>query len=252
MAHDSDSFNRWEAGQTIARKLIMEAMPALAQGSALPDAARYAAALGASLENQALEPAFVALMLSPPGEGDIAGELGRDVDTDLVHRAREWLRRESGRMLDRRLTAAWQRTVPDPVYSPDPLNAGKRALRHGILGLLAAADPEEGAQLALEHFAQARNMTDVIGARRADPDRAAGARGSARPLYERHRQDHLLVDKWLALNAQVPNAKRGAARQGADGAQRVHAGQAQPGPGADRHLRRHEPGRIQCRRWRGL
>ena len=85
MAHDSDSFNRWEAGQTIARKLIMEAMPALAQGSALPDAARYAAALGASLENQALEPAFVALMLSPPGEGDIAGELGRDVDTDLVH-----------------------------------------------------------------------------------------------------------------------------------------------------------------------
>ena len=252
MAHDSDSFNRWEAGQTIARKLIMEAMPALAQGSALPDAARYAAALGASLENQALEPAFVALMLSPPGEGDIAGELGRDVDTDLVHRAREWLRRESGRMLDRRLTAAWQRTVPDPVYSPDPLNAGKRALRHGILGLLAAADPEEGAQLALEHFAQARNMTDVIGAlgvliqiERPEREEALDR------FYERHRQDHLLVDKWLALNAQVPNAG-GAARQGADGAQRVHAGQAQPGPGADRHLRWHEPGRIQCRRWRGL
>jgi aminopeptidase N len=208
MAHDSDSFNRWEAGQTIARKLIMEAMPALAQGSALPDAARYAAALGASLENQALEPAFVALMLSPPGEGDIAGELGRDVDTDLVHRAREWLRRESGRMLDRRLTAAWQRTVPDPVYSPDPLNAGKRALRHGILGLLAAADPEEGAQLALEHFAQARNMTDVIGAlgvliqiERPEREEALDR------FYERHRQDHLLVDKWLALNAQVPTAK---------------------------------------------
>ena len=92
MAHDGDSFNRWEAGQTIARKLIMEAMPALAEGAPLPDPSRFAAALGASLDDRELEPAFVALLLSPPGEGDIAGEIGRDVDTDLVHRAREWLR----------------------------------------------------------------------------------------------------------------------------------------------------------------
>jgi aminopeptidase N len=207
MARDSDSFNRWEAGQTIARKLIMEAMPALARGAALPNPARYAAALGASLENPALEPAFVALMLSPPGEGDIAGELGRDVDTDLVHQAREWLRRESGRILERRLTAAWQRAEPDPAYSPDSLNAGKRALRHGVLGLLAAADAEEGASLALEHFAQARNMTDMIGAlgvliqiERPEREEALDR------FYEQHRSDHLLVDKWLALNAQVPNA----------------------------------------------
>jgi aminopeptidase N len=208
MAHDGDSFNRWEAGQTIARKLIMEAMPALKDGAPLPDPSRFAAALGASLDNRALEPAFVALMLSPPGEGDIAGEIGRDVDTDLVHRAREWLRGESGKILDQRLLEAWKRAEPDPSYSPDPLNAGRRALRHGILGLLAAADPDEGASLALEHFAGARNMTDVIGAlsvliqiERPEREEALDR------FYEKHRSDHLLVDKWLALNAQVPSAK---------------------------------------------
>jgi aminopeptidase N len=208
MAEDGDSFNRWEAGQTIARKLIMEAMPALAGGAALPDPSRFAAALGASLDSHELEPAFVALMLSPPGEGDIAGEIGRDVDTDLVHRAREWLRGESGRMLERRLYEAWKRAEPDPAYSPDPLNAGKRALRHAILGLLAAADPDEGATLALEQFAGARNMTDVIGAlsvliqiERPEREEALDR------FYEKHRGDHLLVDKWFALNAQVPAPK---------------------------------------------
>ena len=208
MAHDGDSFNRWEAGQTIARKLIMEAMPALAEGAPLPDPSRFAAALGASLDDRELEPAFVALLLSPPGEGDIAGEIGRDVDTDLVHRAREWLRSESGRILEKRLLEAWQRAEPDPTYSPDPLNAGRRALRHGILGLLAAADADEGASLALEHFATARNMTDLVGAlsvliqiERPERDEALDR------FYEKHRSDHLLVDKWLALNAQVPSAK---------------------------------------------
>ena len=52
-------------------------------------------------------------------------------------------------------------------------------------------------------------MTDVIGAlgvliqiERPEREEALDR------FYERHRQDHLLVDKWLALNAQVPNAAK--------------------------------------------
>ena len=155
---------RLERLEQALRQMVgrMEAMPALAEGAALPDPSRFAAALGASLDSHELEPAFVALMLSPPGEGDIAGEIGREVDTDLVHRAREWLRGESGRMLENQLYEAWKRAEPDPTYSPDPLNAGKRALRHAVLGLLAAADPDEGATLALEQFASARNMVAPV------------------------------------------------------------------------------------------
>ena len=36
-----------------------------------------------------LEPAFVALALTPPSEADIAREIGRDVDPDAVFAARE-------------------------------------------------------------------------------------------------------------------------------------------------------------------
>ena len=53
-------------------------------------------ALAAMLEDARLEPAFVALALMPPGEGDIAREIGRDIDPDAIHRARKALRAEIG------------------------------------------------------------------------------------------------------------------------------------------------------------
>ena len=149
--------------QTIARKLIMEAMPAIwPRGHRCPIRRALRRRLAPRSTTGARTGVRGAAAVAA-GEGDIAGEIGRDVDTDLVHRAREWLRSESGRILEDRLLEAWQRAEPDPTYSPDPLNAGRRALRHGILGLLAAADADEGASLALEHFATARNMTDLIG-----------------------------------------------------------------------------------------
>ena len=60
------------------------------------------AALAAMLDDAALEPAFVALALAPPGEGDIAREIGRDIDPDAIFRARARLRVDIGERLRRR------------------------------------------------------------------------------------------------------------------------------------------------------
>ena len=57
------------------------------------------AALAAILDDATLEPAFVALALTPPGEGDIAREIGRDIDPDAIHRARNALRASIGERL---------------------------------------------------------------------------------------------------------------------------------------------------------
>ena len=51
------------------------------------------AALAAILDDAKLEPAFVALALVPPGEGDIAREIGRDIDPDAIFKARKRLAR---------------------------------------------------------------------------------------------------------------------------------------------------------------
>jgi aminopeptidase N len=104
-----------------------------------------------------------------------------------------------------RLMQRWNGTRIAGPYSPDPVSAGKRALRHAVLTLLAAADAKEGAKLAIRHFREARNMSDEIGALSVlilleEPE----CDEALERFLDRHEDDHLLVDKWFALQAQVP------------------------------------------------
>src|SRR5215210_5085131 len=78
-AHDSDPFNRWQAVQTLSNRLLVDNVAALRSGSEPRADQGLLDALGAILADGALEPAFVALVLIPPTEADIAREIGRYV-----------------------------------------------------------------------------------------------------------------------------------------------------------------------------
>ena len=206
MGQDGDPFNRWEAGQIIGKRLIVEAMTKIKARRRMAEPKAYADALTASLSNRQLEPQFQALMLYLPGEQDVASDIARNVDPQLIHDGRDRLRERLGHLMRKELMHCWNGIKLPGAYSPDPVSAGKRALRHAALGLIAAADPKEGAELAMGHFTKARNMTDEIGALSLlilldEPQREE----ALLRFFERHRQDHLLVDKWFALHAQVPS-----------------------------------------------
>ncbi|MGH6820177.1 MAG: aminopeptidase N, partial [Methylocella sp.] len=81
MGHDRDSFNRWEAGQTRGRELILASL-----GGGLPrqEVESYGAALERLLADPSIDTAFKALMLGLPSESDIAAAIGAEVDTDQV------------------------------------------------------------------------------------------------------------------------------------------------------------------------
>ncbi|MBL9058469.1 MAG: aminopeptidase N, partial [Mangrovicoccus sp.] len=70
LAHDTDPFNRWEAGRTLARDGLLR----MVSHGAGPDAG-FVAALEAVLADDALDPAFRALVLRLPGEDDLAQAL---------------------------------------------------------------------------------------------------------------------------------------------------------------------------------
>ena len=95
-AHDRDPFNRWQAVQTLAMSLLNANVAALRAGAPARDDEGLMAALGAILADDKLEPAFIALTLTPPSEADIAREIGRDVDPDAVFAARRKLRAAIG------------------------------------------------------------------------------------------------------------------------------------------------------------
>jgi aminopeptidase N len=204
-AHDRDPFNRWQALQTISTRLLIDNVAALRAGRPVGDDHKLTRALAAILDDTTLEPAFVALALMLPGEGDIAREIGQDIDPDAIFRARAALKAEIGERLGPTLTAAYDRmTVPGP-YSPDAHSAGRRALRNVALDLLAARAEPPAIARAARQFKAADNMTDRMAALATlslhdVPERKA----ALADLYARYASDALVVDKWFSLQAVIP------------------------------------------------
>jgi aminopeptidase N len=204
-AHDGDAFNRWQALQTTATRLLMDNVAALRAGSSPRMDDKLITALAAILGDAKLEPAFTALALVPPGEGDIAREIGHDIDPDAIHRARKALRAEIGGKLGVALVDIYQRmAVPGP-YSPDTASAGRRSLRNVALDLLAAVGTPEAIARAAKQYDAADNMTDRMAALAtlslhagAERERALG------DFYARFADNALVIDKWFSLQAMIP------------------------------------------------
>jgi aminopeptidase N len=204
-AHDRDPFNRWQAVQTLAMSLLTANVAAARKNASLRENDGLAAALGAILADSALEPAFVALALTPPSEPDIAREIGRDVDPDAVFAARRQLRGAIGRRLGAVLAETYRRMITPGPYRPDAESAGRRALKNVCLGLLAATEQEDGIALALAQYRGADNMTDRMAALEilALYDRPERTQ-ALEDFYARYADDPLIIDKWLALQAAIP------------------------------------------------
>ncbi len=200
MGNDKDTFNRWEAGQALAKDIITRHY----RGDQ-PDTNGFALALREALGNSKLEDAFKALMLGLPQEADIAAAIATEVDADLIFRSREFLRRALGQKLKDQLLAIWSKTAEVSAYAPAPADTGRRALRYSALSLLAAGAPELCIGLIQREIAAASSMTTEIGSLGVMLGiNAAETIIELDKFYERHAADHLLVDKWFALNAQVP------------------------------------------------
>jgi aminopeptidase N len=206
-AHDSDPFNRWQALQTLGATLLTDNVNALRAGAAMRTDSGLIDALGAILAEPALEPAFVAQALTVPSEADIARELGNDVDPDAIFAARAALRAAIGNALGTALRETYRRLSGGGPYSPDAASAGRRSLKNVALDLLAATGGAAAIALAAQQYQTADNMTDRMAAiatlsLHPVPERQA----AIDDFYRRFQADPLVIDKWFALQAAIPDA----------------------------------------------
>ena len=204
-AHDSDPFNRWQAVQTLAMSLLKSNVAALRGGAMVRDDDGLMVALGTILVNDKLEPAFIALNLVPPSDADIAREIGHDVDPDAIFAVRRKLRAAIGTRLAAALGSTYERMNTGGHYSPDAKSAGRRALKNVCLDLLAVTQDSTAIARALDQYSSADNMTDRMAAletlaQHDRPERAA----VLDDFYRRYADDPLIIDKWLALQAIIP------------------------------------------------
>jgi len=204
-ARDSDAFNRWQALQTISMRLLLDNVATTRAGQPVRKDDRLVQAFATTLDS-GLEPAFVALALILPSEGDIAREIGKDIDPDAIFQARTALRVELGHRLGASLAAVYERMAEAGRYSPDARSAGRRALRNAVLDLLAANATPAAIARADRQYRSADNMTDRMAALATLSLHDVPERKNAlADFYSRYAGDALVVDKWFSLQAAIPH-----------------------------------------------
>lgn len=199
---DPDLFNRWEAGQTLARELI------LARAAGTPDEVgeeRYADALGRALVDDAAEPAFKAQLLVLPSEPDLA-LVTESADPAALHAARDNLRARIAVHLGDLLRRLHGEMQSEGAFSASAEAAGRRALRNACAEALSADPHEENVQRLIGHYEAARNMTDMIGG--LYPLVALGGVARDKALASFHyawKTEPLVLDKWFSVQGRDPN-----------------------------------------------
>ncbi|TAK91073.1 MAG: aminopeptidase N [Burkholderiaceae bacterium] len=194
MRSDADPFNRWEAGQRLATRRILAQRPVAADDA-------FVQACQTLLTDESFDPAFKELMLTLPSEAYLAEQVVI-VDAVALHQAREHLRRT----LAEHLKAAWldnYHAMQTPgSYTPDPLSAGKRALKNLALNYLLALNKNSFAQLAQQQYQHADNMTDRYAALATLTHSAAPERTQVlQDFAQRYAGDALVMDKWFGVQA---------------------------------------------------
>ena len=210
LAHDTDAFNRWEAGQRLAvqaalRFIRSEKNP---QADAVLDNG-YLNAMRTVLSNPALDAAFKELVLTLPSETYISEQL-ESVDPQYVHAVREAMRHELATALDADWQICYAQNRVLGAYSPDAISSGQRALSNMALHMLCLASHQQDSAVwpgkALQAFKDASNMTDRFGALSA---LVSSGHAFAEPaLVQFHtlfKNEALVIDKWFALQAAAPD-----------------------------------------------
>lgn len=207
MAHDSDAFNCWEAGQRLALRSLLKLVEQVRSGAEELSADQILFdAFRATLTNQTLDPAFREIALILPSETVIAEQM-EVVDPHAIHAARRFLLKALAEALRSDWLDAYQINQLDGEYRPDAASAGKRGLKNLALSYLLELDDQDVHALAVTQFDTANNMTDRLAALQCLANSSAEQRHAALDrFYQEFEHEALVIDKWFALQGQARQA----------------------------------------------
>ncbi len=202
MSHDSDPFNRWDSGQALASRIILNLVEKIIEGERphkvddhLLNALRHA------LARPCDDLSYLALLLALPSEEYVSAMM-KVIDPDAVHAARQWLKREIAEELASELMSLYESNHLEESGRFDATAVGRRRLKNLCLGYLSELDTEKVYCLGVSQFQNARNMTDQIAALAC----MVNSRNPEKQIcldafYEQWAKEDLVIDKWFTLQA---------------------------------------------------
>ena len=201
MAHDSDSFNRWEAGQTLAMKELLRMYNDLERGDAFSLQSIFVDAWKKALTDRQADKSLLTQLLTLPSEQYLADQLNEfnsQAIRDVRDQAIRQLATDSEALLLERYTECFS---AEAVYSLDSTALGQRSLANFSLSMLMRL-AQQSAELCLHQYHAATNMTDRLAAFATLVDSNAEERqGIMDDFYQQWKGHPLLLDKWFSIRA---------------------------------------------------
>ncbi|WP_321828992.1 aminopeptidase N [Thalassovita sp.] len=204
LAHDTDPFNKWEAGRALARAGLVE----MILNGAAPDGA-YLDAVLQVLRDDSLDPAFRALALGLPSQDDLAQTLvdqGHTPDPQAIYEALETLKMAMATHMQDVLPRIYAQYQVTEAYKPDAEQSGARSLANAALSLISRVD---GGTAAQAQYDSADNMTQQLAALAALLTAGKGEQAVA-AFYKQWKEDRLVIDKWFGLQISMADPAQAA------------------------------------------
>ncbi|MEE3508627.1 MULTISPECIES: aminopeptidase N [unclassified Pseudomonas] len=205
MQHDSDGFNRWEAGQQLSVQVLQELIGQHQKGEALVLDQRLVTALNSVLADDQLDQAMVAEMLSLPGEAYLT-EISEVADVDAIHAAREFARKQ---LADSLFEGLWQRYQANrelskkTAYVAEAEHFARRGLQNIALSYLMLSGKPQVLAACLEQFDTCDNMTERLTALAVlvnSPFAEEKAKALA-TFADNFKDNPLVMDQWFSVQA---------------------------------------------------
>ncbi len=199
--HDSDPFNRWDAGQTLMSRCLLAQIP---KSSPTLDP-RIIAGFEPLLSHPLEDLSYTAWLLRLPEEDYLAEQM-EVIDVDGVHRVREHARGELATILkDDFLTCYQNHHLPEEARDTSAAAIGRRRLKNTCLSYLACLQDPAIHQLVQNQYRGAGNMTDQLAALKAVVfNDHPGKQQVLESFYRQWHRESLVLDKWFAIQAADP------------------------------------------------
>ena len=206
ISYASDDFSRWDAGQCLFNKYLVENVNRYQSNQAMLVPELMVQAFRDTLTNPVLDPALIADMFEFISETG-AMELFTTVDIDALHHAREFMLNQLATALQAEFIDAYGKHQVIGEYQPQTADIANRKLTNLSLLFISKADPVLANTLVQKQLADSNNMTDYLGALVVANNAQLDCRESAMHEFdERWFDNGLVMDKWFALQASAPDS----------------------------------------------
>jgi aminopeptidase N len=207
MSHDSDGFNRWDAGQQLAVQVLCDGIAAYDAGKPITADPLLLDAFKRLLQDISLDQAMVARLFELPSEQYLAEILPKPTNVDGIHHAREHIKRGLAMALQPLLQETWYRTRVEGPYRYADEDVARRSLHNVCLSYLMTLEDDDVTQLCLRQYHNATNMTEQLAALRTLVHSNRSEKQSViDDFYQRWQREALVVDQWFTVQATAPQA----------------------------------------------